>query len=365
MNNSVLKKTRFKRQQWNIGDYFLIPLLDGDFGIAQIIGPMYQEYPKDTQRIIYFDAKVPSEQAAVEAVKNFTLANVVGRTYMIVGFIGVSDPNPRKMFKIFYHSEPPAADLFFDLKEFNRRDGVGIKEYTNGYITEFMDAFHGLSPWDSDYKAGFFDDFLVSPDKKPKHLILNRKQQLWQAGDCFLVPLVDGSYGIGQVIAFEHVQPPTRKDPSWVNTDYISCICFDAKVQSCAAALKLITKLTKKNIIGATLDDRCRLDWIEPGYWEVFYHTKPLWTNLKFENFNRHLAGVEKFLNAFYALTFWDSDYGRYRGDWENKIECVLISEDKKPKNLKYLCKKPPAPKIVPKRPKWLVELDKERRLKK
>ena len=361
MNNSTPKKIRFKRQQWNIGDYFLIPLLNEKYSIGQIVG--FTEDGMSMILAVFFGVKVNDEAEALNIVASLGKDNVVGRCPLTLEGFDWYKPNTEGYYKIFAHGTSLPLELFFDMKRI-KKSTVGMRIYGTGNVQYFMNAYYALIPWDESRQADYLDKILASPDKKPKHLILSRKQQPWQAGDCFLVPLIDGSYGIGQVIGYRYVQPYLKENPSWINTDYISCICFEAKVQNRAAALKLITKLTKKNIIGATLDDRYRLDWIEPSYWEVFYHTKPLWTNLKFENFNRHLAGVEKFLNAFYALIAWDSDYGGCvdSGDWENKIECVLISEDKKPKNLKYLCKNPPAPKIVPKRPKWLVELDKERR---
>lgn len=53
---------------------------------------------------------------------------------------------------------------------------IGIKIRGSKLVEQFLDAYFSLRPWDDWYRPDYLDDFLISPDKKPKNLLYkNRK----------------------------------------------------------------------------------------------------------------------------------------------------------------------------------------------
>lgn len=66
-----VKRTRRKRQKWQIGDYFLIPLSNKEFTIGQIIGRIAEAL--NSVICVYFDAKVKTEEEAFEKLKKYLI----------------------------------------------------------------------------------------------------------------------------------------------------------------------------------------------------------------------------------------------------------------------------------------------------
>lgn len=50
------------------------------------------------------------------------------------------------------------------------RGFVGVTVYGAAIIEAFLNAFFGYLPWDVYYRPDFFDEMLLSPDKKPRNL---------------------------------------------------------------------------------------------------------------------------------------------------------------------------------------------------
>ena len=59
-------------------------------------------------------------------------------------------------------------------EEFRQDLWVGAKIYDASIAEEFLDAYNGLVPWDDWHDPQYLDKLLVSPDKKPKHLLYKK-----------------------------------------------------------------------------------------------------------------------------------------------------------------------------------------------
>src|SRR5215471_2046593 len=54
---------------------------------------------------------------------------------------------------------------------------VGAKVIGSGNLNEFVNAYFGLTPWDDWKDPTYLDKLLISPDKKPKKLLLKSPRQ--------------------------------------------------------------------------------------------------------------------------------------------------------------------------------------------
>jgi hypothetical protein len=56
-------------------------------------------------------------------------------------------------------------------EQFRNVGWIGAKVYDARIIEEFLEAFHGLVPWDNWKDPDYLDRLLISPDKKPANLV--------------------------------------------------------------------------------------------------------------------------------------------------------------------------------------------------
>jgi hypothetical protein len=149
-----------------------------------------------------------------------------------------------------------------------------------------------------------------------------RRKQSWKTGDCFLVPLTDGSFSIGQIIG---------QEKEVLNS--VICIFFDSKTTSHDGAKGQVSNLSEDNVISALFTTR---DLLDSGDWKVFGNSDLISAD-KFFNLNdlrgKEFVGVKiigsgiviKFLDAFYGLYPWN---GFHNPDY---LDGLLISQEKKP----------------------------------
>lgn len=162
------KRTRRKRQKWQIGDYFLIPLLNGEFVIGQIIGRIAKAL--NSIVCVYFDAKVKDVEEAHKKIKKLSEKDVISALFTTRDALDWIGPNK---WKSFYNDKPLSMDLFFDVEKLEKTL-VGVSIEGSGNVDALLNAFYGLSPWDDCYKPDYYDELLVSLDKKPKNLLYKK-----------------------------------------------------------------------------------------------------------------------------------------------------------------------------------------------
>lgn len=96
--------------------------------------------------------------------------NIVAARYVFA-------PLLRRYFPIVHTGEadPHLLEKYFPENErFKQGDVVGMRSYQTGIIEMFLNAYFGLTPWDECYDPNYYDNLLVSPDKKPSNLIYSK-----------------------------------------------------------------------------------------------------------------------------------------------------------------------------------------------
>ena len=155
-----------------------------------------------------------------------------------------------------------------------------------------------------------------------RKIMAKKKKIDWKFGDVFLVPLLDGTYGTGQVL---DLQMP----------NIVRVALFDENVKS-ISELDFSGSCAMSNLISLIASSREQLDF---GAWKIVGNK---FINIPAKNYPNEqfkkkdwvgashydAALLEDFLNSFYSLLPWD--------DWFNPnfLDEFLVNLSKKPKTL-------------------------------
>jgi hypothetical protein len=156
-----------------------------------------------------------------------------------------------------------------------------------------------------------------------KNDLMPKRKQKWDVGDVFLIPLNDGTKAIGQIVG---------RVPSFLNS--VTCAFFNLRVKDATECAGTLENAIRPERIFSVLF--CTRDLLDSGSWEIVTR-RPVYLPDGFvprTGTGARMIGsgiINKFLNAFYGLTPWD--------EWKNPcyLDGLLISADKKPKNLVYI----------------------------
>lgn len=148
------------------------------------------------------------------------------------------------------------------------------------------------------------------------------KKQPWKSGDCFLIPLKDGTFLVGQVLSAE---------PSVLNS--VGCALFDQRSDG-----QTLAQPSLKSLFSILLTTR---DLLDAGEWKILaaFPVEVPREKFPFEALRSSgfvgakvtgSANVAEFANAFCGLAPWD--------DWANPnyLDQLLLSPELKPKSLVF-----------------------------
>jgi hypothetical protein len=153
------------RQQWKVGDVFVMRTLDGKYAIGQIVGR--EPEVLNSVSVALFDQRVDRAEEAIDGDLSESRAFSIlfstrdlldGGAWKVVGACPVEIPPARMPF------------------EHVRVGGfVGAKVIGSGIVRQLVDAYFCLAPWDDWYDPQYLDKLLVSPDRLPQHRILIKR----------------------------------------------------------------------------------------------------------------------------------------------------------------------------------------------
>ena len=136
-------------------DIFLIPLLDGSFGAGQVIEA--SETPDNaalclmTLMSLTRDATpAPFGLSDMIALVLLQPDHLIDGTWPIIGF-----------------EQLPQIEKVFKLRDAKRNGFENIQIHDPAIVEAFVNACHGLYPWDAFPDPTFFDTLLVRPDARP------------------------------------------------------------------------------------------------------------------------------------------------------------------------------------------------------
>lgn len=149
-----MAKERFKRSRWKPGNVYALPLADGSFGIAQAI--VADPDMPGILNVGVFDYRYATLEDCLPIVQRQRVIALLAtwRAEMNGGWwapIGWAEPCICA--EEFPYSSLPTA--------------VGRVHHSGGVLENLVSAYHGLLPWNSNYREDYYDRLLAPGVQRP------------------------------------------------------------------------------------------------------------------------------------------------------------------------------------------------------
>ncbi|TBM16186.1 hypothetical protein EYY86_07790 [Hafnia paralvei] len=155
-------KKRRRKQTWDIGDLFTISLADGTYCIGRVVG--FEPEALNSAICAFYAHRVDS-------IPNMEL-NLSEDELISVLFV-TRDLLDSGDWQVFSHcSDEFQLNKYIDLYSLRNEEFIGVSSIGSGIIIKLMKAYYKLGIWDNFYDPNYLDSLLISPDKKPKDVIL-------------------------------------------------------------------------------------------------------------------------------------------------------------------------------------------------
>ncbi|MBY6286469.1 hypothetical protein K6121_08890 [Neisseria subflava] len=158
-----------KKQKWQVGDYFGIPVED-DFLLA--VGQILGKYDWIGVACLITKMKISSKNLPlyedIKIDKNDIIAAIfITEESLDKGFWPIIQQGivNKNILKQYF----PNIDLI------EQGNIIGINTEDSAIIDDFIKAYFSLAPWDDWHDPEYLDKLLISPDKKPENLIYKNK----------------------------------------------------------------------------------------------------------------------------------------------------------------------------------------------
>jgi hypothetical protein len=146
-----------------VGDLFAVELMDGRNALGQVLDvsiPHTASCAFLSQHAPTLDALRRIEPAAQDIVATATVVDA----HLNRGAWRIISDAPLLLAREQWPNESTRA-----------KGWVGSEVYTGAILEYFLNAYHGLAPWNRYHDPYFLDKILVSPTKKPSGLIYTKK----------------------------------------------------------------------------------------------------------------------------------------------------------------------------------------------
>jgi hypothetical protein len=149
-----------KKQAFNNGDIFLVPLKNGE----QVIGQVLDMQMINVVRCAFFAEKYTSDDIiSLNVGSNKNLISLVAITKEQLEF-GV--------WKVIGNKNVGIPLDQYPNEQFRSNGWIGAKIYDAAILEDFLNAFYRLMPWDDWADPYYLDKLLVDKSKKPDNLLL-------------------------------------------------------------------------------------------------------------------------------------------------------------------------------------------------
>lgn len=157
-----------RKQNWTLGDVFAVPMSDGRFAVGQIVGREPEVLNSVT--VALFDQTWPSAEETIQSDVS------EARAFTII--FSTRDLLDLGKWKVVGNLPVRIQRELLPYQHTRSSGWVGAKVVGSGILTKFIEAYFGLATWDHWKDPAYLDKMLLSPDRKPKTVILkgNRAQ---------------------------------------------------------------------------------------------------------------------------------------------------------------------------------------------
>ena len=148
-----------RRNTWDIGNLFAVPLSDGSSCLGQIVGREAQMLNSIT--CAFYRTRVDS--AAIESPQG-----VPDQQDLIAVQFTTKDLLTRRIWKVLGNFPVTLPQSLFPHEDKRAQNWMGATMVGSGNIDHFLNAYFGLEPWDQMHDPEYFDSLLLLPASRPK-----------------------------------------------------------------------------------------------------------------------------------------------------------------------------------------------------
>jgi hypothetical protein len=142
-----------RKQEWVIGDVFLVPLADGTYSVGQVVAQVKEAL--NSVVCVFSMTRIEDESQRVLLNSN----EIISAVFTTTDLLDSGD------WLVIGNRPPVSVGDFFDMEYLRSEGFLGVKIIGSGVVIKFMDACFGLYPWDGFYESDYLDKLLLSPDK--------------------------------------------------------------------------------------------------------------------------------------------------------------------------------------------------------
>jgi hypothetical protein len=151
-----------RKQQWKVGDVFVIGLRDGTHAIGQIVGREAEVL--NSVSVALFNQRVDRPEKAIDGDRSESHAFSI--------LFATRDLLDSGVWQIVGTRPVEIAPSRFPFESTRPAGFVGARVIGSKIVGELASAFFGLVPWDDWHDPHYLDKLLVSPDRIPPNRIL-------------------------------------------------------------------------------------------------------------------------------------------------------------------------------------------------
>lgn len=155
------------RRFYASGAYFAVPLKDCTFGIGQIISVE----TKALNSVVCAFFKTRLEGDSGNCTPMFTESDLISILFVTPDLLNSGS------WKVLSRGKLIPIRNYMDLSDLRSRGFVGVDIIGSANVVRFLEAYHGLYPWDAFHRPDYFDHLLLSSDKKPANLMFRSRSK--------------------------------------------------------------------------------------------------------------------------------------------------------------------------------------------
>lgn len=155
-----------KRQKWEIGDIFTVPLKNNEYGLGQII-----EYEKQALGSVVCTFSNTKLLEVPEAKIDFLdETSIISVQFVTPDLLDIGE------WRTIGHMNPPSVKKYMDIRRLRKKDFIGAKVYGSKILYHFLNAYHKLDAWDMMHDIEYFDKMLLPNVERPSDLIFEKSE---------------------------------------------------------------------------------------------------------------------------------------------------------------------------------------------
>jgi hypothetical protein len=152
-----------KRQRHKEGDVFLVPLEDGSYGLGQILS--YEPAALNTVGCAFYDLRVVNGPS-------LDIPAPLPQDRVISILLTTKDLLNRAVWPVVTHRAVSTSESRRPYEKYRAKQWVGAKISGSGIINDFLNAYHGLRPWNVYLEEDYFDHMLAPGLKRPDTVVV-------------------------------------------------------------------------------------------------------------------------------------------------------------------------------------------------